>query len=154
MIQRDVKRSSPAPDEAAVYRLAVAGGELRASDHPDGKARVEFERDGKLLLSWTAPAVEPLVPPQPPVPPPAPVQPVLLVPERSGPDTSEDGRLLYVEEVAERLRLSRTTVYRMAAEGKLPSIRIGFSRRFRERDIAAWLERSKHGPGAAGEAPL
>ena len=33
-------------------------------------------------------------------------------------------RLLTVREVAERLRLSRATVYRLVAEGALPSIRV------------------------------
>ena len=48
-------------------------------------------------------------------------------------------RLLRVDEVAAFLRMSRTTVYRMAAEGTLPSVRLGFSRRFSAAAIEAWL---------------
>ena len=139
-VGRTGERGALAPEDAPVYRLAVGGGELRTVDQAEGKVHVEFEREGKVLLSWTAPAVEPPKPADPPVPPPAPVQPIPLpVPPRSAPDTSDDEHLLRVEEVAAKLRLSRTTVYRMAAEGKLPSIRIAFSRRFSAAAIEAWL---------------
>ena len=125
-------REAVPPEDAPVCRLAVGGGELQVLDRPDGRVGIQFERDGKLLLSWTAPAIPPPAPPKPPkvepvAPPPTPVQPILLpVPERS---TGE--KLLRAQEVADRLGLSKTTVYRMAAEGAIPSARIGFSRRFR-----------------------
>ena len=123
-------------------RFIVDDAEIRAALFLDGTIEVEFERDGRVLLTWVSPprVQEEPKPPAPPAPPPAPVQPISLpVPPRSEPNPNEEDRLLRVEEVAAKLRLSRTTVYRMAAEGKLPSIRIAFSRRFSPSAIDAWL---------------
>ena len=56
----------------------------------------------------------------------------------NGPALPHD-KLLKAEEVAGFLRMSRSTVYRMAAEGTLPSVQFGFSRRFSAAAIEAWL---------------
>ena len=57
-------------------------------------------------------------------------------------------KLLKAEEVSQFLRMSRSTVYRMAAEGMLPSVQLGFSRRFSAVAIEAWLsERRGEGEG-------
>jgi excisionase family DNA binding protein len=56
------------------------------------------------------------------------------------PTDTHDDRLLTVDEVAERLALSRHAVYRRAAE--LPFlIRVGRHLRFSERGLAKYLER-------------
>lgn len=47
--------------------------------------------------------------------------------------------LLTVNEVAQILRVSQCTIYRMAHEGFLPSVKVGHSLRFREKDIRIWL---------------
>lgn len=49
-------------------------------------------------------------------------------------------RFLTVAEVAELLRVSTMTVYRLIKSGELPAARIGKSYRVREDDIDAYLE--------------
>ena len=50
------------------------------------------------------------------------------------------GRLLTAEEVAERLRVPRSWVYRQAREGRLPVVDLGRYRRFDEGELERWLE--------------
>lgn len=52
-----------------------------------------------------------------------------------------DDRLLTAAEVAERLGVPETWVYRAARSGKLPSVKLGHYVRFRWSDVEAWLER-------------
>ena len=120
--------------------VAGTDGDIWVTLHVDGTlAEVEVELSGRSVLNWQPP-LPVREEPTPPVPPPASVQPIPLpVPERSEAGTGGEEQLLRVEEVAARLRLSRTTVYRLAAEGRLPSVRIGFSRRFSPSGIEAWL---------------
>lgn len=58
---------------------------------------------------------------------------------RSGPEIS---RLLTVAEVASVMRVSRMTVYRLIRRGQLTAIKVGRNYRVRERDLAAYLDRS------------
>ena len=64
-----------------------------------------------------------------------------------------DSRLLYedlerlrhaitAKDVAEVLAISPITVYKLAKEGKLPSLRIGGAVRFDPRAVAQWLRRN------------
>ncbi|HEY6375565.1 MAG TPA: helix-turn-helix domain-containing protein [Edaphobacter sp.] len=46
-----------------------------------------------------------------------------------------------VNEVAEVLNVSPPTIYRMAKESRIPSLRIGYTVRFDPQMIATWLER-------------
>jgi excisionase family DNA binding protein len=49
-------------------------------------------------------------------------------------------RLLTPNEVAEQLRVSTMTVYRLIKSGELPAARISSSYRLREDDVDAFLE--------------
>ena len=49
-------------------------------------------------------------------------------------------RFLTPTEVAEQLRVSTMTVYRLIKAGELPAARIGKSYRLREDDVDAYLE--------------
>jgi excisionase family DNA binding protein len=49
-------------------------------------------------------------------------------------------RLLTPNEVAEQLRVSTMTVYRLIKSGELPAARISNSFRLREEDVDAYLE--------------
>lgn len=49
-------------------------------------------------------------------------------------------RLMRVEEVAEMLQLAPSTVYRLAAEGLMPSLKVCGVRRFSRPAILSWLE--------------
>ncbi|MEY2435962.1 MAG: hypothetical protein QOH64_1313 [Acidimicrobiaceae bacterium] len=48
-------------------------------------------------------------------------------------------RFLTVAEVAEHLRVSSMTVYRLVKAGDLPAVRVGKSYRVREDDLDAYL---------------
>lgn len=51
-------------------------------------------------------------------------------------------RVLTVDEVADVLRVSNMTVYRLIRSGELVALRIGSNYRIRERDLEAYLERT------------
>lgn len=51
-----------------------------------------------------------------------------------------DLRLLRLEEVQERLALSRSSVARLVNNGELPSVRVGKARRVRLDDLLAFLD--------------
>lgn len=50
------------------------------------------------------------------------------------------------EEIAERLKLSKGTVYGLLRAGELPAIKIGSQWRVSESDLDAFLRRKKSGP--------
>ena len=50
------------------------------------------------------------------------------------------GRLLTVSEVADLLRINKSTVYRMAKQGRLPATRVGRQWRFRKSVLDRILE--------------
>ncbi|MBU3004278.1 helix-turn-helix domain-containing protein [Paraglaciecola arctica] len=51
--------------------------------------------------------------------------------------------ILTLKEVAEYLKLTEKTAYRLAAEGKLPGFKVGGSWRFKSIDIEDWIESRK-----------
>lgn len=51
--------------------------------------------------------------------------------------------LLTADEVADRLSVPRSWVYRAARNGDLPSVRCGRYRRFDEADVSQWISRQK-----------
>ena len=50
-----------------------------------------------------------------------------------------EARLLTVNEVADLLRVSRMTVYRLIKQGDVPALKVGRSYRLREQDIHSYL---------------
>jgi excisionase family DNA binding protein len=64
------------------------------------------------------------------------------VAERSRQGVFVKDRLLMVAQVAKRLTVSKSTVYRMIDSGKLPSVRVGpvYGVRVRESSVEAFLE--------------
>ena len=50
-------------------------------------------------------------------------------------------RFLTIQDVCDRLNVSRTTVWRLMHEHGLRVIRVGGIRRIREHDLLVWLER-------------
>jgi excisionase family DNA binding protein len=49
------------------------------------------------------------------------------------------GSVLTVKDVAEKLKMSESAVYKMSEKGKMPSLKIGSCRRFTREQIAAFL---------------
>jgi len=56
--------------------------------------------------------------------------------------TSGRTQFLTVAEVADLMRVSTMTVYRLIKAGELPAARVGKSYRIRESDVDAYLQRS------------
>lgn len=53
-------------------------------------------------------------------------------------------KLLTIDELAEYVRVSTRTIYRMLDDGELPfAIKVKGSWRFKESDVLAWLETQK-----------
>jgi excisionase family DNA binding protein len=63
-----------------------------------------------------------------------------------------DEVFLTTEEVLEYLQVNLRTVYRLIKAGKIPAVRVGRQWRFRKRDIDAWLDSQRPGPGRAATA--
>ncbi len=59
----------------------------------------------------------------------------------SAPTAETAGRLLTAEQVAERWQVPRSQVYRLARDGKLPSVAVGRYTRFRQAAIDEWEQR-------------
>lgn len=58
-------------------------------------------------------------------------------------DVSSSGpRFLTAAEAAERMRVSKMTVYRLIRSGKLPAVQIGKAYRVREDDLEGFLDSS------------
>ncbi len=56
--------------------------------------------------------------------------------------------IMTVREVAEFLKVTERTIYRLASEGEIPSFKVGGSWRFRRADLAAWMaKQSDRDPG-------
>ncbi|MBB1435722.1 helix-turn-helix domain-containing protein [Pseudoalteromonas sp. SG43-6] len=53
-------------------------------------------------------------------------------------------QILTLQEVAEYLKLTEKTAYRLAAEGKLPGFKVGGAWRFKREDLEAWIEAQKN----------
>lgn len=52
-------------------------------------------------------------------------------------------QILTLKEVAEYLKLTEKTAYRLAAEKKLPGFKVGGSWRFKKADLEKWIEEQK-----------
>jgi len=55
--------------------------------------------------------------------------------------------IMTLKEVAEYLRLTEKTAYRLAAEGKLPGFKVGGAWRFKKGDLESWIKRQKQDEG-------
>lgn len=53
-------------------------------------------------------------------------------------------KLMTLEEVADYLRLSKDTIYRMAHAGTIPASKVGTQWRFRREDVDRWIEMNKN----------
>jgi PTS system nitrogen regulatory IIA component len=49
--------------------------------------------------------------------------------------------ILTINDVAKKLQMSTSTIYKYAEQGRLPSFKIGASRRFFEEEIDTFLDR-------------
>ena len=56
---------------------------------------------------------------------------------------SKDGQMLTVQELATYLRMRPVTIYKHAAQGKLPGFKVGASWRFKKRTLDRWIARQE-----------
>lgn len=59
----------------------------------------------------------------------------------------DKGTFLTVAEVAEMMRVSKMTVYRLVHAGDLPAVRVGRSFRVHEKAVSEYLDNSIYGVG-------
>ena len=54
-----------------------------------------------------------------------------------------DTDIITIREVAEYLKLTEKTTYRLASEGELPGFKVGGSWRFKLKDLEKWISTQK-----------
>ena len=54
-------------------------------------------------------------------------------------------KLITAEELAQFLKLSESTIYKLAGHGEIPGLKIGDSWRFEQQDIESMIRRVKRG---------
>lgn len=64
----------------------------------------------------------------------------------------EQARILTIDELAKYLKVGKTTLYRLAQEGKIPGQKVGKHWRFNRESIDRWLEESKRPTEMKGDA--
>ncbi|WP_022669918.1 helix-turn-helix domain-containing protein [Hippea alviniae] len=50
------------------------------------------------------------------------------------------GEIMTLEETAKYLKIGKSTLYKMAREGKIPAVKIANQWRFRKEEIDKWLQ--------------
>ena len=61
--------------------------------------------------------------------------------EREGPMAQQQSDILTVEEAADLLRIPRSSVYKLAQEGKIPAQKVGRHWRFHRATLVQWIAR-------------
>lgn len=54
-----------------------------------------------------------------------------------------DDKIMTVRQVAEYLKLTEKTTYKLVSEGKIPGFKVGGSWRFRESEIDGWIKKQE-----------
>ena len=57
------------------------------------------------------------------------------------PTNTIEGGILTIKEIAEYLKVTERTIYRLAAAKQMPAFKIGGSWRFSRQDIDGWIKR-------------
>ena len=57
-------------------------------------------------------------------------------------------QIMTVKEVAEYLKVNERTVYRMAADSKIPAFKVGGSWRFKQAEIERWIKMQSNDSGS------
>lgn len=58
-----------------------------------------------------------------------------------------EGEILTLDEVAAYLKAGKRTVYRLAADKKIPAFKLGGTWRFRKADLERWIAQQTAGDG-------
>lgn len=65
------------------------------------------------------------------------------------PATQSDDEILTIKDVAEYLKVTERTIYRLAAAKQIPAFKVGGSWRFARADIDSWIRLQSASPGAS-----
>ncbi len=65
----------------------------------------------------------------------------------------EPGQVLTIDELSTYLKIPKSTVYKLAQEGKVPCQKVGRHWRFRKEAIDRWLEESRPNESSGEGAP-
>lgn len=67
------------------------------------------------------------------------------------PNPPIEGEILTIREVADYLKVTERTIYRLAGAKKIPAFKVGGTWRFRKADIDSWIAaQSQDAEGQAG----
>jgi excisionase family DNA binding protein len=67
------------------------------------------------------------------------------------PASATEGDILTIKQVAEYLKVTDRTIYRLAATKRIPAFKVGGTWRFRKLDIDGWISaQSRNAEGQAG----
>ena len=61
------------------------------------------------------------------------------------PTSNDEGEILTLKQVAEFLKVTERTIYRLAAAKKIPAFRVGGTWRFSKAEINQWIQRQSEG---------
>lgn len=74
------------------------------------------------------------------------------MPRRRAASKESLGEVLTIDELSAYLKIAKSTLYKLAQEGKLPAQKVGRHWRFRREAIDRWLDKSSPGGAALGKA--
>ena len=63
------------------------------------------------------------------------------------PMSDQQDEILTIDEVAAYLKAGKRTVYRLAADEKIPAFKLGGTWRFRKSDLGRWIAQQTTGDG-------
>ena len=61
------------------------------------------------------------------------------------PTSNDEGEILTLKQVAEFLKVTERTIYRLAAAKKIPAFKVGGTWRFSRAEINQWIQRQSDG---------
>ena len=61
------------------------------------------------------------------------------------PTSNDEGEILTLRQVADFLKVTERTIYRLAAAKKIPAFRVGGTWRFSKAEINQWIQRQSEG---------
>lgn len=61
------------------------------------------------------------------------------------PTSNDEGEILTLKQVAEFLKVTERTIYRLAAAKKIPAFKVGGTWRFSKGEINQWIQRQSEG---------
>ena len=60
-------------------------------------------------------------------------------------DSADEGEILTLRQVAEFLKVTDRTIYRLAAAKKIPAFKVGGTWRFSKAEITEWIQQQSKG---------